>query len=219
DINPMRRALVAGKDRPRVLVIASQGLGKRLFAKVGDIELRTEDVLGIPPVAIDDVEASRGSADEPHTGIFALDSKEWQAAPEAQVPSGPRHIEFEIGSQRYTTPLKSGFDICICELNESDLLRADKLVNTIWFNARADVSIFLFHWNDGMGRLDVAEKLIAADALTFDFPSRLHAAATLNRAANIRRWEEALQAVQSGSITARLRGMMGILQAMGSAVM
>jgi hypothetical protein len=110
------------------------------------------------------------------------------------------------------------FDVCICELSEADLLRSRDLVSTICPIVRGGGRIFLFHWNQEMGHLASAERLINADALVFDFPSRLYSGKTLDRADSLRSWDEGLAALGSSSIRRQLRGARLMARAMWSAL-
>jgi hypothetical protein len=110
------------------------------------------------------------------------------------------------------------FDVCICELSEADLLRSRELVNAVRPSMCDGGRIFLFHWNQEMGRFSLAERLINADALVFDFPSRLYSGKTLDRADGIRSWDEGLAALRSSSVIRKPRGVWLMARAMWSAL-
>src|SRR5262249_38463708 len=110
------------------------------------------------------------------------------------------------------------FDICICELSEGDLVRSRELVDAVRPSVRAGGTIFMFHWNRDMGRIEPAEQLINADAMCLDFPSLIYSGRTLDRADSIRRWDDGLAAIRGSSVRMQLRGMRLLAQAMWSAL-
>jgi hypothetical protein len=62
------------------------------------------------------------------------------------------------------------------------------------------------------------QQLINADALVFDFPSRIYSGRTLDRADSIRSWDDGPVALRSRSAMMQLRGMRLLAQAMWSAL-
>jgi hypothetical protein len=109
------------------------------------------------------------------------------------------------------------FDVCICELDEADLLRARELIEVLSPAVRIGGSLFLFHWNGTMGPFDRGQKLVDADALLSEFPSRLHAARTADRAAVIRHWDEALAGLRKGDLSERWRAAKSLAETMWAA--
>jgi len=124
----------------------------------------------------------------------------------------------KTSAQRGSIGPPGRFDICICELSEADLVRSRKLVDAVRPSVRAGGTIFLFHWNRDMGRFELAQQLINADALVFDFPSRIYSGRTLDRADSIRRWDDGLAALRNSSVRMQLRGVRLLAQAMWSAL-
>src|SRR5262249_17221107 len=103
DLDPVRR-VVAGQTYARLLVVTSDCLDRRLFARTGHVRLRARDVLGAYGACIDGHDRAPVPETRQDSGLAAR----------------KRH---GLGDRQ--------FDVCICELDEADLLRARELVDAL----------------------------------------------------------------------------------------
>jgi len=189
DVDPVSR-IVAGQTYARLLVVTSDHLDRRVFARTGHVRLRARDVL-------------------PADGACA-DHRDRPPVPGTRQDVGPAARKRQgLGDRQ--------FDVCICELDEADLLRSRELVDALAPTVRFGGSLFLFHWNATMGSFDAGQKLVDADALLSEFPSRLHAARTSDRSAVIRQWDDALAGVRKGALSDRWHAVKSLAEAMWTA--
>ena len=67
---------------------------------------------------------------------------------------------------------------------------------------RPGVTLFLFHRSHDVNCLELGQKLIETDALSFEFPSRLYSVAAADRLESLRDWEKGIAKLKSGDFAA-----------------
>src|SRR5262249_53884214 len=148
---------VSRRRHGEVAIVSSDRLPRRMFGNTRGVQVRVDDLL----------------ADDPADVVAACCAP----ARVAKDPSFTAAMSSALPANR--------FDVCICELNEVDLLRSRRLVDVLSSAMKIGGTILLFHWNQDMEQISFAQKMIDADALAFDLPARLYSCRTLDRAESI----------------------------------